>query len=438
VLTYNETIQYLYNQLPVFHRIGAKAFKADLSNTLALCEHLDNPHNKFKSIHVAGTNGKGSTSHFLAAILQSAGYKTGLYTSPHLKDFTERFKINGKTIEKQQIGAFVEQNKPFLEKLKPSFFEMSVALAFDFFRNEAVDIAVIEVGLGGRLDSTNVITPILAVITNIGYDHTDILGDTLPKIAAEKAGIIKKNVPVVISERNIETENVFISKAKEESTEIYFASDYFEAVFKGYSENCMLFSILQLFDNQVVIDELLSELAGKYQLKNIVGVFKSIEILRELGYKISEENIRKGFAEVIKLTGLKGRWQVLNKKPLTICDTGHNEHGIKELLKQIDTLCETLPEVNKKYFILGFVKDKDVKSVLELFPKDAFYYFCQADSPRAMAAEDLMQLGNSIGLHGESILNVNDAIKLTTENVNSNDLIFICGSTYLVAEIKVL
>ena len=434
-MNYQQTIEYLYNQLPVFHRIGAKAFKADLSNTIALCEHLGNPQNKFKSIHVAGTNGKGSTSHLLAAILQSAGYRTGLYTSPHLKDFTERFRINGKKIKKSRITAFVKQNKFFLEKLEPSFFEMSVALAFDFFANEKVDIAVIEVGLGGRLDSTNIIMPELSVITNIGYDHTDILGDTLPKIATEKAGIIKQNVPVVISEKHVETENVFLEKAKSTDSPIFFAEDFY---FLETPKNKIHKMIVDVYNvenaerrPQVFMKNLTSQLFGKYQLKNIGGVLKSVEILQNLGYKISEKNIRKGISEVCDLTGLKGRWQILISKPLTICDTGHNEHGIKILLEQIEEL-----KPKNIHFVIGFVKDKDVKSVLELFPKSANYYFCEANSPRSLAAENLMELAKSIGLHGYSILNVNDAIKKAQENAQTDDLVFVCGSNYLVAEIE--
>ena len=424
-MTYKQTINYLYEALPVFHRIGAKAFKADLLNTLKLCEHLGNPQHKFKSIHIAGTNGKGSSSHYLAAILQSAGYKTGLYTSPQLKDYTERFRINGKSIQKANVISFVKKNKSFIEELKPSFFELSVAIAFDFFAKEKVDIAVIEVGLGGRLDSTNIITPELSLITNIGLDHTDILGDTFSKIASEKAGIIKPHVPVVISERHIETDRVFEEKAKECNASIYFAQDKFWVEEKESSYLKLVIDIHNKVNHSVHTFE--SELIGKYQLKNLVGVFQAIDVLKKMGYEISEEAIRKGISEVVSLTGLKGRWQILSKNPLTICDTGHNEHGLSEVLKHINKL-----NIKQKYFILGFVKDKDVVEILGLFPKDAKYYFCQADSPRSMPVENLIELAKSCNISGYSILNVNDALKEVHHLATKDDFIYIGGSTFVV------
>jgi dihydrofolate synthase / folylpolyglutamate synthase len=442
-VNYEQTINYLYEALPVFHRIGAKAFKADLSNTLKLCEYLDNPQHKFKSIHIAGTNGKGSTSHYMAAILQSAGYKTGLYTSPHLKDYTERFRINGESIQKANIISFVKKHKSFIEELKPSFFELSVAIAFDFFAKQKVDIAVIEVGLGGRLDSTNIITPELSVITNIGFDHTDILGDTLPKIASEKAGIIKPNIPVVISERHIETERVFEEKANECNSLIYFAQDKFSVEEKENSHSGdvpsggvplkLIVDVFSKIDKHLVYGNVESQLFGKYQLKNLAGVFQAIEVLRDLGYEISEAAIRKGISEVVTLTGLKGRWQVLSQTggvpyPLTICDTGHNEHGLSEVLKQISKL-----NVKQKYFILGFVKDKNVAEILEMFPKDAKYYFCEADSPRSMPAENLIEVAKSCNLSGYSILNVNEALKEVQKLASKDDFIYIGGSTFVVA-----
>jgi dihydrofolate synthase / folylpolyglutamate synthase len=434
-VTYEQTINYLYEALPVFHRIGAKAFKADLTNTLKLCEHLGNPQHKFKSIHIAGTNGKGSTSHYLAAILQSAGYKTGLYTSPHLKDYTERFRINGQSIQKANVISFVGENKTFIEELKPSFFELSVAIAFDFFAKEAVDIAVIEVGLGGRLDSTNIITPELSVITNIGFDHTDILGDTLSKIATEKAGIIKPNVPVVISERHIETESVFEEKAKKCHSPIYFAQDKFRVEEKESNQVNLIVDVLDKNDNRgafhLIYENIESQLLGKYQLKNLVGVFQAIEILKDLGYEISEAAIRKGISKVVSLTGLKGRWQVLSQNPLTICDTGHNEHGLSEVLNQISKL-----NIKQKYFILGFVKDKNVEEILKMFPKDAKYYFCEANSPRSMPAENLIELAKSHNLSGYSILKVNDALKKVQKLALKDDFIYIGGSTFVVAELN--
>ncbi len=432
-MNYEQTINYLYEALPVFHRIGAKAFKADLLNTLKLCEHLGNPQHKFKCIHIAGTNGKGSTSHYLAAILQSAGYKTGLYTSPHLKDYTERFRIDGKSIQKANIISFVKKNKAFIEELNPSFFELSVAIAFDFFAKQKVDIAVIEVGLGGRLDSTNIITPELSVITNIGLDHTDILGNTLSKIATEKAGIIKPNIPVVISERHIETESVFEEKAKDCTSPIYFAQDKFRVVEKesNHSGGVPLKLVVDIFSeihNHLIFENVESELIGKYQLKNITGVIQAVEVLKTLGYEISESAIRKGISEVVTLTGLKGRWQILSENPLTICDTGHNEHGLSVVLNQISKL-----NVKQKYFILGFVKDKNVAEILELFPHDANYYFCEADSPRSMPVENLIEIAKSCNILGYSILNVNDALKKVKKLASKDDFIYIGGSTFVVA-----
>ena len=429
-VTYQQTIEYLYETLPVFHRIGAKAFKADLTNTLKLCEHLGNPQHKFKSIHIAGTNGKGSTSHYLAAILQSAGYKTGLYTSPHLKDYTERFRISGKAIQKANIISFVKKNQAIIEELKPSFFELSVALAFDFFAKESIDIAVIEVGLGGRLDSTNIITPELSVITNIGLDHTDILGNTLTKIAYEKAGIIKPNKPVVISERHIETENVFEEKAEECHSAIYFAQDKFRVEEK---ESSQINLVVDIFDKKgnLIYENIDSQLIGKYQLKNLVGIFQAIDVLKDLGYKISESAIRNGISQVISLTGLKGRWQVLSQNPLIICDTGHNEHGLSEVLKQISKL-----NIKQKYFILGFMKDKNVAEILNLFPKDANYCFCEANSPRSMPAENLIEIAKSCNVSGYSILNVNEALKKVQKLASKDDFIYIGGSNFVVAELN--
>ncbi|MBA4853365.1 folylpolyglutamate synthase/dihydrofolate synthase family protein [Emticicia sp. BO119] len=439
-MNYEETINYLYNMLPVFHREGARAYKPNLNNTLALCEYLGNPHTKFKSIHIAGTNGKGSSSHYMASILQSAGYRTGLYTSPHLKDYSERFRINGKSIEKAKVVAFIEDHKDIIEKLLPSFFELSVALAFDFFAKENVDVAVIEVGLGGRLDSTNIISPDLSIITNIGFDHMDVLGNTLPKIALEKAGIIKANTPVVISERQVETSQVFIEKAIEQNAPIYFAEDnYLVTVSPGLEQESFSLSVDVYHNNsKKVFKEVKSQLIGKYQLKNLTGVFQSVEVLKNLGYKISEEAIRRGIAEVVLLTGLKGRWQVLDQYPLTICDTGHNEHGLKIILNQIDKLYASGLINGQKYFILGFVKDKNVEEILQLFPKDANYYFCQANSPRSMAAENLIKIAESIQLSGYSILNVNDALEKVRELAQKDDFIYIGGSTFVVAEINEL
>ncbi|HNT50656.1 MAG TPA: folylpolyglutamate synthase/dihydrofolate synthase family protein [Cyclobacteriaceae bacterium] len=420
-MNYPETLAYLYNNLPMFQRVGASAFKKDLTNTLALCKALGNPHQKFKSIHIAGTNGKGSTSHMLAAILQSAGYKTGLYTSPHLKEFTERIRLNGKEIGRDFVTDFVERVKPQLEFIKPSFFEITVAMAFDFFASEKVDIAVIETGLGGRLDSTNVITPVLSVITNISWDHMDMLGDSLPAIAYEKAGIIKPNIPVVISETQTEIQHVFESKALETKSKIIFADKHYQ-VLKQEEK----FEINNL-GHWFILE---SDLKGSYQSKNIAGVLTATDELRTLGFTIPEPSVLTGLKNVTALTGLKGRWQILSNAPLTICDTGHNEAGIREILKQLN-------DVNFKnlHWVWGMVKDKDVSKIINLLPKAAQYYFCQATIPRAMDAATLAQYAKAAGLNGLVVADVNEAIQTARRNAAAGDLILIGGSTFVVAEI---
>jgi dihydrofolate synthase / folylpolyglutamate synthase len=430
-VTYQETIEYLYQQLPVFHRIGKKAFKADLINTLKLCEHLDNPQHKFNSIHIAGTNGKGSSSHYIASILQSAGYKTGLYTSPHLKSYSERIRFNGQPIPEQNVVDFVEKNKAFLEELKPSFFEMSVGMAFEYFAKEQVDIAVIEVGLGGRLDSTNIITPLASLITNISFDHMDILGDTLEKIATEKAGIIKEKIPVVISEKASETETVFREKANHVNAPIYFAEDYFSVLNSNESDSFLKIYLLDNSKNSTI--ELQSQLLGKYQLKNILGVLKLIDILQQKDFQISETHIQEGISKVISQTGLKGRWQILSEKPLMICDTAHNFSGISQILESIKNL-----KYQKLWMILGFVSDKDISSILQLLPKDANYVFCEANIPRALKAEDLKKKAFEYNLVGEEVQDVNEAIEKVKAAAQDTDLIYIGGSTFVVAEINTL
>ena len=422
--TYEETLNYLYQTLPVFQRIGAAAYKNDLTNTIRLCESIDNPQDKFKSIHVAGTNGKGSSSHMLAAILQSAGYKTGLYTSPHLKEFTERIKINGKEIVQQAVVDFVNELQPLMEEIQPSFFEATVAMAFQYFANEKVDIAVIEVGLGGRLDSTNIISPELCLITNISFDHKNLLGDTLEKIAFEKAGIIKKNIPVVISERQI-VQNVFIDKTKTTNSVIVFASDYIQLKNDGQE-------FIAIVDHKEWL-RLNPELKGNYQQKNIPGVLASVLALRKIGYDISDEAIQKGISNVIGITGLKGRWQKLREHPLTICDTGHNVDGIKEVVSQIKTTPHT-----HLHFVFGAVNDKDISDVLSLLPKEASYYFCQAKIPRALNAVLLAAEAERMGLQGIIIPDVNEAYKEALKNAAADDMIFIGGSTFVVGEINEL
>jgi dihydrofolate synthase/folylpolyglutamate synthase len=425
-MTYQETLDYLFNALPMFQRVGAAAFKKDLSNTIALCEHLGNPQDQFKSIHVAGTNGKGSTSHALCSILMEAGYKVGLYTSPHLKSFTERVKINGTDIPEQDVVDFVDKNQPVLERIKPSFFEMTVAMAFWYFAKEQVDIAVIEVGMGGRLDSTNVISPEVCVITNIGYDHMQFLGDTLEKIAGEKAGIIKTATPVVISQRQPETSLVFEKIAKEKNAPLYFAEDFYSISKKGVQDK-VSFEVIG-GEKSYFIE---MDLKGNYQQKNLAGVLQTITVLQKLGYRITPSHVYHGLGQIVKNTGLKGRWQVLGKRPWVICDTGHNEDGIKYIIDQINEYT-----CNQLFMIIGMVNDKEVSKVLDLLPKDAQYIFCQANIPRAMEAEILATKAEAHELKGIVIKDVNEAISWAKNNASASDLIFIGGSTFVVAEIK--
>lgn len=401
-MTYKETLDWMFAQLPMYQREGKTAFKKDLTNTLILSKELDFPEKKFKSIHVGGTNGKGSTSHMLASILQEAGYKVGLYTSPHLKNFTERIRINGDEIPKEKVILFIEKHKEFLEKQKLSFFEMTVGLAFDYFASEKVDIAIIEVGLGGRLDSTNIINPEVSVITNIGLDHTQFLGETLPEIAFEKAGIIKKLVPVIIGEEQETVKSVFVAKAKIEKVAICFASD----------------------DNGIYNTDLL----GDYQKKNTKTAVVAVKKLK--GFQVSEENIKKGLLNVVKNTNLKGRWQILQKEPKVICDTAHNKEGLEIVLNQLKR------EVFKKlHIVLGVVSDKKLEDVLPLFPKDASYYFCKPDIPRGMSEVFLQQKAEEFNLIGEKYSTVELAFKSALASANQDDVIYIGGSTFVVAEI---
>jgi dihydrofolate synthase/folylpolyglutamate synthase len=426
--TYQETLQYLYDRLPVFHRIGAVAMKVGLHNSIALCEALGNPHTQFKSIHVAGTNGKGSTSHFLSAVLQSAGYKVGLHTSPHLKSYTERFKINGQSAPESEIVAFVAKHWALIEQIEPSFFEISVALAFDYFARERVDVAVIEVGLGGRLDSTNIITPDLSVITNISFDHTDLLGDTLAKIAFEKAGIIKPGVPVVISETQAETEPVFRQKALETQSKIVFADQNFHII-RSNAEAGKRW--VEIKSTNSVIKTYEIDLIGKYQTKNLPGVLQSVEILRQTGYEISDEALTTGLANAAQLSQLKGRWQVIQQKPLIIADVAHNYGGLSETIAQMKSY-----DFNRLHVVMGFVKDKDITGVLQLFPKDAAYYFCAADIPRSLPVADLAALARNIGLNGNEYHSVSEALSAAKKQADNDDFIYVGGSTFVVAEIE--
>lgn len=433
-MTYKETIQYLYSRLPMFSKEGKAAIKPGLDNIIKFCEKLGNPQNKFKSIHVGGTNGKGSTSHMLAAVLQTAGYKTGLYTSPHLRDFRERIRINGEMISEQEVIQFVESNKSQIEELEPSFFEVTVAMAFEYFAEQEVDIAIIEVGLGGRLDSTNIIHPELSVISNIGYDHMNILGNTLKEIASEKAGIIKANRPVIISQRQSEIQDVFINKASEMKSKISFASDEWEirrSNTQKPSTDLLKVDINQKNKNSTFnFNQLELDLSGSYQLKNLCGVLSSLEQLKTKGYQIDDQDIITALSSVKSLTGLMGRWQTLSNKPLIICDTGHNEDGIKEVLKNIE-----LSTFKKLHMVVGMVKDKDISKILGLLPKDAQYYFCQPDIPRAKSAVELHTEAMEFNLNGNYFESVQQALNAAKGNAAEDDLIFIGGSTFVVAEI---
>jgi dihydrofolate synthase/folylpolyglutamate synthase len=449
-MNFSETIQYLYSQLPLFTRDGASAYKANLDNTVALLEGLGNPQHKFKSVHVAGTNGKGSTSHMLAAILQTAGYKTGLYTSPHLKDFRERIRINGEMISEQEVVDFVAIHKGDFETIRPSFFEMTVALAFDFFARENVDIAIIEVGLGGRLDSTNIITPLLSVITNIGWDHMNILGDTLQLIAAEKAGIIKPGIPVIVGERQPEVADIFIAKAREEGSALIFASDILKSEVgnqKSESNGISEFADIKISytdyqkyhspnlrlptsDFRPPTSDFRLDLTGTYQLKNLKTVLCAVDELRLQGFKISGDVMKSALSQVKTLTGLHGRWEVLTRHPLTICDTGHNPEGIQEVLKNIAALA-----FDKLHIVIGMVNDKDSSKILALLPADAAYYFCKPDIPRGLEAESLKLKAESFGLLGEAYLSIKDALQAAQKNAGKNDLVFVGGSTFVVAEV---
>lgn len=420
---YHEALNFLYSQLPVYHHIGPAAYKKDLTNTLQLCALLDNPQHKFKSVHITGTNGKGSSSHIIAAILQSAGYRTGLYTSPHLKDFSERIKINGIQINKNYVVDFVNKMKSAMAEIKPSFFELTVAMAYEYFALEKINIGVIEVGLGGRLDSTNIIMPEVSLITNIGYDHVDILGNTLQEIAFEKAGIIKPGVPVVISERQPEVENVFIKKAKECVSPIFFASDTCKVIASKSGEMKIEYGG-SLFTFE-------PELKGIYQSKNILGVLQTIMILRDCGFSIPNSAIVNGINNTITLTGLNGRWQKIKDKPMVICDTAHNAEGILELLKQI----EMIPH-QKLRWVFGMVKDKSPDKVLSLLPAKAKFYFCQAKIPRAMDADEILERALAKGLVGIVVRDVNDALGLAISESQPDDLIMVGGSTFVVGEVE--
>lgn len=428
-MNYKETLGFLYSQLPAYHRIGKAAYKNNLDNSLALDEYFSHPHRSYMTIHVAGTNGKGSVSHMIASVLQEAGYKTALYTSPHLKDFRERIKINGEMIPESDVISFVACHHGIIESLNPSFFEMCVAMAFNYFAMAGVDIAVVETGLGGRLDSTNIISPLISVITNIGHDHMDLLGDTLSKVACEKAGIIKRGVPVVIGETEPETESVFNSFAHNSGSDIYFADQNFTCRFDEMDAACGTrnFVIHEIRENRDVRG--IIPLGGDYQQANLKTLFQIYRCLEER-LKLSESDLTEGIRNVIRNTGLPGRWQILGNNPLIVCDTGHNREGLQYVMRQLMLL-----PVKRRHMVIGFVNDKDLDSVLPLFPGDAIYYFTRAAVPRAMDENSLMNTAMRFGLNGSCYASVQQAFKAAREEANPEDLIFIGGSTFVVAEV---
>jgi dihydrofolate synthase/folylpolyglutamate synthase len=421
-MNYKDTIQYLYDRLPVFHQIGGAAYKPGLENTIRLMDALDNPQNKFRSIHVAGTNGKGSVSHFLAAILQKAGYKVGLYTSPHLVDFRERIRVDGEMVKQQYVVDFVEHHTSLFDEIEPSFFEATMAMAFNYFADNEVDVAVIEVGLGGRLDSTNIILPELSIITNISFDHIGFLGDTLEKIAVEKAGIIKHHVPVIIGEVLPETKPVFEAKALQENASIFYAEETVEVLFKKFSDNKMK---VETADNKLFT----VGLCGIYQLKNIATTLLAVEQLNKLNFEITETALREGLENVCEITGLQGRWQVIQQHPTVVVDTGHNVGGIQYVVDQLK-----LQKYKQLRIIFGMVNDKDCSAVLALLPKNAEYYFTQARIERALQADLLQLKAESAGLNGKVYLAVEQALESALNESDKDDFIFIGGSNFIVGE----
>lgn len=413
----------------MFQRQGKAAYKANLDNTLALDKQCEHPHKKYVTVHIAGTNGKGSVSHFLASILQAAGFKTGLYTSPHLKDFRERIKVNGEMIEKDAVVKFVGKHKDFFAELKPSFFEMTVAMAFDYFAEEEVDIAIIETGLGGRLDSTNIVNPVVSVITNISIDHTQFLGETIDVIAEEKAGIIKEKTPVVIGECNDITRQIFTNKAREKNAPIYFTHEVYNVDYSYVTIDKM--RSFDIFRNgEKFIDNLKTELLGEYQKKNIVTVLQTVELLQKADWEITEENIYEGVLNVVDQTGLLGRWQILEENPKVICDTAHNIEGVETVIKQLIAT----PHKNL-HIVFGVVNDKKIDAILKLLPRNAIYYFTKASIPRALGEKQLASKAKRIGLHGEHFPTVKEALDKAKENAEEKDIIFVGGSTFVVADV---
>jgi dihydrofolate synthase/folylpolyglutamate synthase len=436
-MTYSETLAWLYAQLPMYQRVGAAGFKKGLGNTEALAEALGHPEKRFKSVHVAGTNGKGSSSHMLAAVLQSAGYKVGLYTSPHLREFTERIRVNGQELAPDYLVSWVENHRRLFDEIQPSFFEMCVALAFDYFAAEQVDIAVVEVGLGGRLDSTNIITPLVSLITNISYDHQAMLGNTLPEIAGEKAGIIKPGRPVVVSQTQPEVAAVFEAKARQEGSALLFADTRYEdrptaeTASDYYARGVQVLNVYR--KGQLYLEDVQLGLLGDYQRLNLPGVLATLDELRAQGFAIPEAAVRQGLRDVTRLTGLRGRWSILGQHPLVVADTGHNEAGLRLVLAQL----AQVPH-RQLHFVIGVVNDKDITKVLALLPREATYYFCQADIPRALPAEELAALAQAAGLTGQVYGPVPVAVAAACAAAAPEDVVFIGGSTFVVAEVAEL
>jgi dihydrofolate synthase/folylpolyglutamate synthase len=428
-MNYEQTLDYLFSRLPMFSRIGAAAYKADLTNTITLCNAIGNPQHQFKSIHIAGTNGKGSTSHMLAAILQTAGYKTGLYTSPHLKDFRERIKINGQLVSEEFVIDFTEKITPLAEEIQPSFFEITVAMAFSYFAQQQIDIAVIETGLGGRLDSTNIITPQLSIITNIGLDHMNLLGDSLEKIAIEKAGIIKPSVPVVVGEILPQTLPVFQQAAEKNNVQLLIASQIRQATDWHWQHRELVVEVASAHHTDHKIYEL--DLPGIYQTKNLLTVLEACSQLQQIGWNITDEHIHAGVKHAGKITGLHGRWEIIHHSPLIVMDVAHNTDGVKQLVQQIE-----LTEHNDLHIIIGMVKDKAVEEVLELLPKTAHYYFTKAQIPRALPEDELQEKARRQQLNGDVYTDVNAAVSSAMQQAHKEDLIIICGSVFLVGEVN--
>ena len=442
-MTYSQTLDYLFNSLPMYHRIGQAAYKADITNTVQLMAHLGNPECQFPSIHVAGTNGKGSVSHFLASILQQAGYKVGLYTSPHLVDFRERIRIGGRMIPEEQVTAFVERHRGFMQSLQLSFFEMTVGLAFDYFAREQVDVAIVEVGMGGRLDSTNVITPELSIITNIGFDHTQFLGDTLARIASEKAGIIKPGIPVVVGESHPETRPVFEQVARERNSAIYFADDHFRIQeiphTPSLADTDLHFKVIpvtepvegQLSTLNFQLSTFNSPLSGSYQLHNLATLFQTLALLPQCGFAVSEESIVQGIRRVVADTGLHGRWERIDTAPLTICETAHNSDGIRVMMKKLSTL-----PYRHLHLVYGCVNDKDYRHILDMLPRESVtYYYSQPSVPRGLPVNDLVAAASELDMPGEAYPHVADAIAAARAAANpDNDLVLVTGSIFLVAD----